>query len=75
MSEEQLNVLPPEVHTMVMTGANVAMNNAAQGMLGGPGGGMMMDMSGMGGPMGMGMGDMGNMGAFPPLSYASRRPN
>lgn len=65
MNEDQLTVLPPEVHTMVMTGANVAMNNAAQGMMGG-GPGMMMDHMSMGpggmvGPMGMDMNNM-NMG-------------
>jgi pre-mRNA 3'-end-processing factor FIP1 len=60
MPEEQLIALPPEVRTMVMTGANAMMNNAAanSGMMGS---GVMMDMSMMG-PMGMGMnGDM-NMG-------------
>ena len=57
---------------MVMTGANVAMNNAAQGMLGGPGGGMMMDMGGMGG-MGMGMGDMSNMGRFSHPSLSNQK--
>jgi pre-mRNA 3'-end-processing factor FIP1 len=61
MPEDQLIALPPEVRTMVMTGANAMMNNAAasSGMMGS---GVMMDMSMMG-PMGMGMnGDM-NMGA------------
>lgn len=60
MPEDQLIALPPEVRTMVMTGANAMMNNAAanSGMMGS---GVMMDMSMMG-PMGMGMtGDM-NMG-------------
>jgi len=58
MPEDQLIALPPEVRTMVMTGANAMMNNAGAnpGMMG-PG--VMMDM-GMMGPMGMGMnGDMG----------------
>ncbi|KDR85522.1 hypothetical protein GALMADRAFT_234443 [Galerina marginata CBS 339.88] len=63
MPEDQLIALPQEVRTMVMTGANVMMNNA-----GNPGmmpGGVMMDMSGMMGPMGMGMnGDMGMGGAM-----------
>jgi hypothetical protein len=61
MPEDQLIALPPEVRTMVMTGANAMMNNAAanSGMMGS---GVMMDMTMMG-PMGMGMnGDM-NMGA------------
>ncbi|TDL20885.1 hypothetical protein BD410DRAFT_771928 [Rickenella mellea] len=68
MPEEQLVALPPEVRTMVMTGATAMMSaGAAQnpGMMN-PAVGMnpMMDMSGMGGmgmgPMGMGMnGDMG----------------
>ena len=60
MPEDQLIALPPDVRTMVMTGANAMMNNAAanSGMMGS---GVMMDMSMMG-PMGMGMnGDM-NMG-------------
>ena len=57
MPEDQLIALPPEVRTMVMTGANAMMNNAAanSGMMGS---GVMMDMSMMG-SMGMGMnGDM-----------------
>lgn len=61
MPEDQLIALPPDVRTMVMTGANAMMNNAAanSGMMGS---GVMMDISMMG-PMGMGMnGDM-NMGA------------
>ena len=61
MPEDQLIALPPEVRTMVMTGANAMMNNAAanSGMMSS---GVMMDMSMMG-PMGIGMnGDM-NMGA------------
>lgn len=61
MPEDQLIALPPEVRTMVMTGANAMMNNATanSGMMGS---GVMMDMSMMG-PMGMGMnGDM-SMGA------------
>jgi pre-mRNA 3'-end-processing factor FIP1 len=59
MPEDQLIALPSEVRTMVMTGANAMMNNAANsGMMGS---GVMMDMSMMG-SMGMGMnGDM-NMG-------------
>jgi len=60
MPEDQLIALPPEVRTMVMTGANAMMNNAAanSSMMGS---GVMMDMSMMG-PMAMGMnGDM-NMG-------------
>jgi pre-mRNA 3'-end-processing factor FIP1 len=63
MPEDQLIALPPEVRTMVMTGANAMMNNASanSGMMG-PG--VMMDM-GMMGPMGMGMnGDMGMGGAM-----------
>jgi pre-mRNA 3'-end-processing factor FIP1 len=65
MPEDQLIALPPELRTMVMTGANAMMNTASQGMMG-PSVGMnpMMEMPGMGpmnmGPMGMGMnGDMG----------------
>lgn len=63
MPEDQMSALPPELRTMVMTGATAMMNG------GGPNPNMMagmnpmMDMSGMGGmnmgPMGMGMnGDM-----------------
>lgn len=65
MPEDQLISLPPELRTMVVTGANAMMNTASQGMMG-PSVGMnpMMEMPGMGpmnmGPMGMGMnGDMG----------------
>lgn len=65
MPEDQLIALPPELRTMVVTGANAMMNTASQGMMG-PSVGMnpMMEMPGMGpmnmGPMGMGMnGDMG----------------
>jgi pre-mRNA 3'-end-processing factor FIP1 len=60
MPEDQLIALPPEVRTMVMTGANAMMNNAAanSGMMGS---GVMMDMSMMG-PMGMGMNGDINMG-------------
>lgn len=65
MPEDQLIALPPELRTMVVTGANAMMNTASQGMMG-PNVGMnpMMEMPGMGpmnmGPMGMGMnGDMG----------------
>jgi len=63
MPEDQLIALPPEVRTMVMTGANAMMNNATAntGMM--PG--VMMDMSGMMGPMGMGMG--GDMGMGNPM--------
>ena len=64
MPEDQLSALPPELRTMVMTGATAMMNNSAANanMMGGMN--PMMDMSGMGGmnmgPMGMGMnGDMG----------------
>lgn len=65
MQEDQLNALPPEVRTMVMTGATAMMNN------GGPNPGMMpmMDMTMMG-PMGMGMGmnsDMGMGGQMMPV--------
>jgi pre-mRNA 3'-end-processing factor FIP1 len=63
MPEDQLSALPPELRTMVMTGATAMMNNGAPNpsMMGGMN--PMMDMSGMGGmnmgPMGMGMnGDM-----------------
>lgn len=57
MPEDQLVALPPEVRTMVMTGANAMMNNAANPNM--MGANVMMDM-GMMGPMGMGMnGDMG----------------
>lgn len=60
MPEDQLIALPPEVRTMVMTGANAMMNNAANsGMMGS---GVMMDISMMG-PMGMSMnGDMNMSG-------------
>ena len=60
MPEDQLIALPPDVRTMVMTGANAMMNNAAanSGMMGS---GVMMDMSMMG-PMGMGMNGDINMG-------------
>ncbi|OAX42085.1 hypothetical protein K503DRAFT_734310 [Rhizopogon vinicolor AM-OR11-026] len=64
MPEDQLIALPPELRTMVVTGANAMMNTASQGMMG-PSVGMnpMMEMPGMGpmnmGSMGMGMnGDM-----------------
>ncbi|EIW87151.1 hypothetical protein CONPUDRAFT_161755 [Coniophora puteana RWD-64-598 SS2] len=73
MPEDQLTALPPELRTMVMTGANAMMNNASANNMMGPGVGMnpMMDMSGMGGmnmgPMGMGMnGDMGMQGPMMP---------
>jgi pre-mRNA 3'-end-processing factor FIP1 len=63
MPEDQLTALPPELRTMVMTGATAMMNSAAANpaMMGGMN--PMIDMSGMGGmnmgPMGMGMnGDM-----------------
>lgn len=62
MGEDQVNALPPELRTMVMTGATAMMNGggANPNMMGGMN--PMMDMSGMGGMMGMGMnGDM-NMG-------------
>ncbi|KAJ8582086.1 Fip1-domain-containing protein [Rhizopogon salebrosus TDB-379] len=65
MPEDQLIALPPELRTMVVTGANAMMNTTGQGMMG-PSVGMnpMMEMPGMGPmnmvPMGMGMnGDMG----------------
>ncbi|EDR15306.1 uncharacterized protein LACBIDRAFT_301408 [Laccaria bicolor S238N-H82] len=62
MPEDQLTALPPEVRTMVMTGATTMMNGAGPGMMG-PG--VMMDMSGMMGPMSMGMnGDMSMGGAM-----------
>src|ERR1700720_3687274 len=64
MPEDQFSALPPELRTMVMTGATAMMNNSAANanMMGSMN--PMMDMSGMGGmnmgPMGMGMnGDMG----------------
>jgi pre-mRNA 3'-end-processing factor FIP1 len=59
MPEEQLIALPPDVRTMVMTGANAMMNSAGANpnMMGAN---VMMDM-GMMGPMGMGMGN--EMGA------------
>ncbi|KAF8963947.1 hypothetical protein BDZ97DRAFT_1904746 [Flammula alnicola] len=58
MPEDQLIALPPEVRTMVMTGANAMMNNAGPNpAMMGPG--VMMDMSGMMGPMGIDM-SMGN---------------
>lgn len=62
MGEDQVNALPPELRTMVMTGATAMMNGAGANpsMMGGMN--PMMDMSGMGGMIGMGMnGDM-NMG-------------
>ncbi|EGO05291.1 hypothetical protein SERLA73DRAFT_174374 [Serpula lacrymans var. lacrymans S7.3] len=62
MPEDQLTALPPELRTMVMTGANAMMSGAGPNPnMMGPAVGMnpMMDMSGMGpmnmGPMGMGM--------------------
>lgn len=62
MPEDQLTALPPEVRTMVMTGATTMMNGAGPGMMG-PG--VMMDMSGMMGTMNMGMnGDMSMGGAM-----------
>ncbi|KAF9566947.1 Fip1-domain-containing protein [Agrocybe pediades] len=61
MPEDQLVALPPELRTMVMTGANAMMNNAtANPMM--PG--MMMDMSNM---VGMGMGMNGDMGMGNPM--------
>lgn len=55
MPEDQLIALPPDIRTMVMTGANAMMNNAGANANMMP----MMDMSMMG-PMGMGMnGEMG----------------
>lgn len=73
MPEDQLTALPPELRTMVMTGANAMMNNASANNMMGPGVGMnpMMDISGMGGmnmgPMGMGMnGDMAMQGPMMP---------
>ncbi|KAH7915681.1 hypothetical protein BJ138DRAFT_1122388 [Hygrophoropsis aurantiaca] len=67
MPEDQLTALPPELRTMVMTGANAMMANGGPNpnMMGaGVGMNPMMDMSGMAGmnmgPMGMPMnGDMG----------------
>ncbi|KAH7886224.1 hypothetical protein F5I97DRAFT_1878579 [Phlebopus sp. FC_14] len=60
MPEDQLTALPPELRTMVMTGANAMMNNSANANMMGANVGMnpMMDMSGMGAmnmPMGLGM--------------------
>ncbi|KAI5998051.1 hypothetical protein EDD15DRAFT_2243261 [Pisolithus albus] len=60
MTEDQLTALPPELRTMVMTGANAMMNQSSNANMMGANVGMnpMMDMSGMGPiniPMGMGM--------------------
>ncbi|KAI6154009.1 hypothetical protein BKA82DRAFT_4096438 [Pisolithus tinctorius] len=60
MTEDQLTALPPELRTMVMTGANAMMNQSSSANLMGPNVGInpMMDMSGMGAmniPMGMGI--------------------
>ncbi|KAF9225328.1 Fip1-domain-containing protein [Gyrodon lividus] len=65
MPEDQLTALPPELRTMVMTGANAMMNGNSNTTMMGSNVGMnaMMDMSGMGAmnmPMGLGMnGDLG----------------
>ncbi|KIJ66421.1 hypothetical protein HYDPIDRAFT_180849 [Hydnomerulius pinastri MD-312] len=64
MPEDQLSALPPELRTMVMTGANAMMNGNSNPNMMGPNVGMnpMMDMSmgPMNMPMGLGMnGDMG----------------
>ncbi|KIM70096.1 hypothetical protein SCLCIDRAFT_19051 [Scleroderma citrinum Foug A] len=60
MTEDQLTALPPELRTMVMTGANAMMNQSSNANMMGPSVGMnpMMDMTGMGPmniPMGMSM--------------------
>lgn len=60
MTEDQLTALPPELRTMVMTGANAMMNQSSNANMMGANVGMnpMMDMSGMGPiniPMGIGM--------------------
>jgi pre-mRNA 3'-end-processing factor FIP1 len=65
MPEDHLTALPPELRTMVMTGANAMMNGSSNTTMMGPNVGMnpLMDMSGMGAmnmPMGLGMnGDLG----------------
>ncbi|KAI6031348.1 hypothetical protein BKA83DRAFT_4199064 [Pisolithus microcarpus] len=50
MTEDQLTALPPELRTMVMTGANAMMNQSSNANMMGANVGMnpMMDMSGMG---------------------------
>lgn len=64
MPEDQLTALPPDLRTMVMTGANAMMNNNSSANMMGPNVGMnpMMDMSGMGAMnMSLGMGMNGDM--------------
>ncbi|KAF8433508.1 hypothetical protein L210DRAFT_3486116 [Boletus edulis BED1] len=65
MPEDQLTALPPDLRTMVMTGANAMMNSSPSATMMGPSVGMnpMMDMSGMGAMnMSMGMGMNGDLG-------------
>jgi pre-mRNA 3'-end-processing factor FIP1 len=65
MGEDQLTALPPDLRTMVMTGANAMMNGTSSATMMGPNVGMnpMMDMSGMGAMnMSMGMGMNGDLG-------------
>ncbi|KAI9570152.1 hypothetical protein HD554DRAFT_2037513 [Boletus coccyginus] len=65
MPEDQLTALPPELRTMVMTGANAMMNSSSGANLLGPTVGMnpMMDMSGIGAMnMSMGMSMNGDLG-------------
>ncbi|KAF8845989.1 Fip1-domain-containing protein [Paxillus ammoniavirescens] len=65
MPEDQLSALPPELRTMVMTGANAMMNGSSNTTMLGPNVGMnpMMDMAGMGAMnMSMGLGMNGDLG-------------
>ncbi|KAH0837922.1 hypothetical protein J3R83DRAFT_6154 [Lanmaoa asiatica] len=65
MPEDQLTALPPDLRTMVMTGANAMMNSSSSANMMGPNVGMnpMLDMSGMGAMnMSMGMGMNGDLG-------------
>lgn len=65
MPEDQLSALPPDLRTMVMTGANAMMNSNSSASMMGPNVGMnpMMDMSGIGAMnMSLGLGMNGDLG-------------
>jgi len=65
MPEDQLSALPPDLRTMVMTGANAMMNSNSGANMMGPNVGMnpMMDMSGIGAMnMSLGLGMNGDLG-------------
>ncbi|KAF9245672.1 hypothetical protein BU15DRAFT_85390 [Melanogaster broomeanus] len=65
MPEDHLTALPPELRTMVMTGANAMMNGSSNTTMMGANVGMnpLMDMSGMGAMnMSMGLGMNGDLG-------------